>query len=104
MSGKFENVALSKRGGYGGFSSEPQLIREYAEATQQYIDDQIAANIKTQYEGVIKMLSGKRQLLDYIAARLLEQETIDEAEFKEIVDAESSLGQHAGVATMETVV
>jgi cell division protease FtsH len=102
MSSKFENVALSKRGGYGGFSAEPQLIREYAEATQQYIDDQIASNIKTQYELVINMLSGKRQLLDYIAARLLEKETIDEAEFREIVEAESTLGQRA--AASEAVV
>jgi cell division protease FtsH len=100
MSGKFENVALSKRGGYGGFNSEPQLIREYAEATQQYIDDQIATNIKTQYEGVIKMLSGKRQLLDYIATRLLEKETIDEAEFKEIVEAESRVSSPVAEAVV----
>jgi cell division protease FtsH len=93
MSGKYENVALSKRGGYGGFNSEPQLIREYAETTQQYIDDQIAVHIKERYEAVLNMLSSKRQLVDYIANRLLEKETIDEGEFQGILKAESTLSE-----------
>ncbi|MDR3284667.1 MAG: ATP-dependent zinc metalloprotease FtsH, partial [Treponema sp.] len=95
MSSRFENVALSKHGaGYGG-PQEPQLVREYAEATQQYIDDQIAERIKERYEKVIGLLSGKRQLVDYIAERLLEKETIDEREFQEILKAESTLTERA---------
>jgi cell division protease FtsH len=88
MSERFENVALTKRGSGGG---DPQLVREYAESTQQYIDEQIASAMKKRYEIVCELLTKKRVLLDYIANRLLEKETIDEAEFKEIVEAEARL-------------
>ena len=64
MSGKFENVALTKRGNGAG---DPQLVREYAETTQQYIDEQIAENMATRYKAVIGLLKKKRTLLDYIA-------------------------------------
>jgi cell division protease FtsH len=92
MSEKFRNVALTKRGGgYLGDYQEPQLVREYSESTQTYIDEQIAKTIEERYAYVASMLGEKRVLLDYISQRLLEKETIDEAEFLEIVKAESSL-------------
>ncbi|MDR1786014.1 MAG: ATP-dependent zinc metalloprotease FtsH [Spirochaetaceae bacterium] len=92
MSGKFRNVALSKRGaGYGGYYQEPQLVREYAESTQQYIDEQIAKTIEERYNYCLSLLESKRDLLDYIAARLLEKETIEESEFLEIIKAESTI-------------
>jgi cell division protease FtsH len=95
MSDRFENVALSKRGtGYGGYQ-EPTMVREYAESTQQYIDDQIASTVKERYDIVLEILKKKRILVDYIAARLLEKETIEEKEFQEIVKAESSLAEKA---------
>ena len=76
MSSKFKNVALSKRGaGYLG-DNEPRLVREYAETTQQYIDEEIAKIINTRYEGVVKMLNEKKHLLEKIATTLLEKETI----------------------------
>jgi cell division protease FtsH len=92
MSERFENVALSKRGSGGG---DPQLMREYAETTQQYIDEQIASSMKKRYEIVCELLAKKRVLLDYIANRLLEKETIDEKEFEDSVKAESSLAEKA---------
>ncbi|MDR3311861.1 MAG: ATP-dependent zinc metalloprotease FtsH [Spirochaetaceae bacterium] len=93
MSERFKNVALSKRGaGYGG-GQDPTLVREYSEATQQYIDDQIAARMQERYQVVIALLESKRQLLDYIAARLLEKETIEETEFQRILGAEHSLAE-----------
>jgi cell division protease FtsH len=94
MSDRFENVALSKRGGGYGYQ-EPTMVREYAESTQQYIDDQIASIVKERYELVLEILKRKRILVDYIAARLLEKETIEEKEFQEIVKAESSLAEKA---------
>jgi cell division protease FtsH len=109
MSEKFKNVALSKRGsGYGGYQ-EPQLVREYAETTQQYIDEQIALVMEERYAHVLVLLKSKRVLLDYIAQRLLEKETIDEVEFIEIIKAESTLatqallpGENAGAQTATT--
>lgn len=85
MSEKFKNVALSKRGaGYGG-RSEPSLVREYSESTQQYIDEEIARLIDERYEAVKKLLRSKRDIVDYIAKRLLDKEVIEKAEFEEII-------------------
>ena len=90
MSSKFKNVALSKRGaGYLG-DNEPRLVREYAETTQQYIDEEIAKIINTRYEGVIKMLNEKKHLLEKIATTLLEKETIENEEFDAIIAEEKS--------------
>ncbi|MGI5173702.1 ATP-dependent metallopeptidase FtsH/Yme1/Tma family protein [Treponema sp. OMZ 840] len=91
MSSKFKNVALSKRGaGYLGHS-DPQLVREYAESTQQYIDEEIARIIDTRYEVIVAMLTEKKTLLEYIANRLLEKETIEQQEFDDIIKAENEL-------------
>ena len=90
MSSKFKNVALSKRGaGYLG-DNEPRLVHEYAETTQQYIDEEIAKIINTRYEGVIKMLNEKKHLLEKIATTLLEKETIENEEFDAIIAEEKA--------------
>ncbi len=91
MSERFKNVALSQRGGGYG-SGEPQLIREYSEETQRYVDEEIARVVEERYKAVLKKLKEKKQVMDYIAERLLEKEIIEQAEFNEIVNAESNLG------------
>lgn len=84
MSDKFKNMTLGKSGrGYG--SEEPQLVREFSEETQRYIDEEIARIVDERYNHVLGILSEKKQLLDYIANRLLEIETMDGKEFEEIV-------------------
>ena len=91
MSERFKNVALSQHGaGYGG-PGDPKLVRDYAESTQQYIDEEIARIIDSRYSDVLKLLSGKQELLQYIAARLLEKEIIEHDEFNEILSAEGTL-------------
>jgi len=90
MSGRFRNVALSQHGaGYG--SADPKLVRDYAETTQQYIDEEIARQISERFAAVKARIQQKKPLLDYIAARLLEKETIEGKEFGEIIAAEASL-------------
>jgi len=91
MSEKFQNVVLSQRGGGYG-SGEPQLVREYSETTQTYIDSELSRLMAERYEYVTMLLGNKRQVMDYIAQRLLEKETIDASEFKEIISAEKNLG------------
>jgi len=54
------------------------------------------------YEYVTKLLASKRQVMDYIAQRLLEKETIEAAEFKEIITAEKNLGITEGVSAADT--
>jgi len=91
MSSRFRNVALSQHGaGYGG-AGDPKLVRDYAETTQQYIDEEISRITSERYEAVKARMVLKKPLLDYIAKRLLEKEIIEGKEFNEIVSAESNL-------------
>ncbi len=91
MSDRFRNVALSQHGaGYGG-PGDPKLVRDYAESTQQYIDEEISRIIDERYTLVKTLLSGKRELIRYIAARLLEKEIIEHDEFNEILASEGKL-------------
>jgi len=90
MSDRFRNVALTQHGaGYG--AADPKLVRDYAENTQQYIDEEIARIIGERYDSVKKLLSGKKPLMEYIANRLLEKEIVEGKEFAEIIAAEADL-------------
>ncbi|MCX7948701.1 MAG: ATP-dependent zinc metalloprotease FtsH [Treponemataceae bacterium] len=87
MSPRFRNVALTQRGAsmLQGSLSEPLLHREYSESTQQYIDEEIARIVNERYAAVKGLLAEKRPLLEKIAEHLLEKETLEEQEFKELV-------------------
>jgi len=89
MSPRFRNVALTQRGAsmLQGSLSEPLLHREYSESTQQYIDEEIARIVNERYTAVKGLLVEKRPLLEKIAEQLLEKETLEEHEFKELVGA-----------------
>lgn len=87
MSTRFKNMTLGKAGkGYG--SDSPELVREYAETTQQYIDEEIARIIDERYNHVLEMLGAHKDLLEYIAKRLLEIETMEGKEFEDIIKDE----------------
>jgi len=83
MSDRFANVALTSRGMSmtGQERQEPSFQREYAESTQQYIDEEIARIIENEYVKSQKILVDRRNILDNVAAALLEKETLDEKEF-----------------------
>jgi cell division protease FtsH len=85
MSARFRHIALTQRGaGMMGSpqSQEPMFHREYSEATQQYIDEEIARMVDERYSTAKEKLGQNRPLLDKIAGLLLEKETLDEKEFK----------------------
>jgi cell division protease FtsH len=88
MSGRFKHVALTTRGmrATGEAAQEPMFHREYSEATQQYIDEEIAKVVEERYAKVTETLSQNRALLDTIATQLLEKETLDEKEFKALLE------------------
>ena len=91
MSDKFENVVLSSHRSPVLFPGEsPAGEREYSEATQQYIDEEITRIIKSRYEKAVAFLEGKKGTLDKIARRLLEVETIGEEEFKALLKEEDN--------------
>jgi cell division protease FtsH len=59
--------------------------REYAESTQQYVDEEIARMVETEYAKTREILEQRRDILDRVAAALLEKETLDEKEFKALI-------------------
>ena len=91
MSKRFRNVALTSRGaGMGGGGEqrqEPMFQREYAESTQQYVDEEIARIIEDEYAKTRGVLDARREVLDRVAGQLLEKETLDEKEFKTLLAA-----------------
>jgi cell division protease FtsH len=92
MSGRFRNVALTSRGaGMGGQErQEPMFQREYAESTQQYVDEEIARVVDQEYSKTAEILKKRREILDQVAAALLEKETLDEKEFRELIGGAAS--------------
>jgi cell division protease FtsH len=97
MSERFRNVALTKRGAsFAGEQGEGGMLsREYSEETQRYIDEEISRIVAARYEHVLGILQGRRELIDRIASLLLDQETVDEAEFDSMVRAEGKAGPAA---------
>jgi len=92
MSDRFRNVALTSRGMSmtGQERQEPSFQREYAESTQQYVDEEIARIIDVEYAKARKILEDRRVILDSISSALLEKETLDEKEFKSLVGLTSA--------------
>jgi len=88
MSERFGNIALTQRG-FGGTpgdrTQEPAFHREYSEATQQYIDEEISRIVNRRYVHAKETLERSRSLLEKIAGILLEKETLDEKEFKALM-------------------
>jgi len=87
MSDRFRNVALTSRGMNmnGQERHEPSFQREYAESTQQYVDEEIARIIESEYIKAQTILKDKREILDSVSGALLEKETLDEKEFKALL-------------------
>ncbi|MCL2374491.1 MAG: ATP-dependent zinc metalloprotease FtsH, partial [Treponema sp.] len=88
MSDRFRNVALTSRGAgtAGQEKYEPAFQREYAESTQQYVDEEIARVIEEEYAKAARILEKRRSTLDAVARALLEKETLDEKEFKALLE------------------
>lgn len=95
MSDRFKNMTLGK-GVLGNRGGEPALVREFSEDTQKYIDDEIARIMNERYNYVIKLLKTHKDLVEVIANRLLEVETLDSKEFYSIVEAEKHCAELTG--------
>ena len=93
MSERFKHVALTSRGMSmtGQERHDPSFQREYAESTQQYVDEEIARVIEVEYAKAKKILEDRRDILDNVSAALLEKETLDEKEFKALLGEGISL-------------
>ena len=85
MSSKFKNMTLGK-GVLGNRGGDPNLVREFSEETQNYIDNEIASIMEERYQYVLKLLEDHKPLLEFISTRLKEKETMDGKEFYDIVN------------------
>ena len=86
MSERFKNMTLGK-GVLGQRGGEPNLVREFSEETQNFIDEEIARIMDERYNHVLDLLRSKKDLLEYISNRLIEIETMDAKEFNDIIKA-----------------
>jgi cell division protease FtsH len=59
--------------------------KNYSEKTAEDIDKQVSQFMQTAYETAEKLLSEKKEILEKIVAHLMEKETIEQADFNEIV-------------------
>jgi cell division protease FtsH len=83
MSEKLGHVALEKD--QRSFLTPNQMAaypqpRDYGEATADAIDGEVRAIVDVAFERTIHLLEARRDLLERTARRLLETETLDEAE------------------------
>lgn len=85
MSDRFKNMTLGK-GVLGNRGGDPNLVREFSEETQNYIDNEIAKIMEERYEYVVNLLEKHKDLLEYISERLREKETMDGKEFYDIIN------------------
>lgn len=100
MSDKFKNMTLGK-GVLGRQGSDPNIYREFSEETQRYVDEEIARVMDERYTHVLSLLNEHKELLDFIAKRLVEIETMDGKEFYEIVKGEAHCKELAQQAEKE---
>jgi cell division protease FtsH len=70
------------QGGLGG--------REYSEATAAKLDAEIKTILEASQQRVADLLGEKKGLLENIAKALLDKETLDEAEFTALIDADKA--------------
>ena len=98
MSEKFKNITLGK-GVLGNRTGEPSIVREFSEETQKFVDEEMARIMDERYQHVLSVLREHKQLLEYIANRLIEIETMDGNEFAEIIKAETDLSNKIDIQT-----
>ena len=88
MSEKFRNVVLSQqRAPLLGDRAEPGVVREYAESTQSYVDEEVARLIAQSYQRVLDLLKRNEGTLRAIATKLLQVETLDEKAFEAMLES-----------------
>jgi cell division protease FtsH len=97
MSVKFRNVVLPSTKGSPllGEQTIPGGNREYSEATQQYIDEEITKIVNGRYKIVLDLLASKKELLEKIARKLLEVEIIPANEFVGLIQGEAGAAAEA---------
>jgi cell division protease FtsH len=87
MSERLGHVALEKdqRSYLGTNLMTGANERDYGEATANEIDDEVRKIVETAFQRTVSLLTERREILERTARRLLEKETLDEADLASIV-------------------
>ncbi len=85
MSESLGPVALESSGGKVLLGGRDTNQREYSEKIGAYIDDEVSKIMKNAYERAESIIKEHRPLLDAIAKRLIETETIEREEFDQML-------------------
>jgi cell division protease FtsH len=91
MSEKFRNTFLpARRQSQLLGDSSAMTLREYSEATQQYVDEESARIINGRYQKVLELLRNNEGLLHEIAEKLLEVEVLEKKQFEALIEGFSN--------------
>jgi cell division protease FtsH len=74
------------------------LRRPYSEETQRVVDQEVSRLLREAEERAVAMLNDHRDALDWLAARLVEKETIDGKVVLEVLHDKRQLVSHASAA------
>ncbi len=85
MSEQFRNITLPSGQSQTMLGTGLGGQKEYSEETQQYIDTQTAKIVNVEYDKIVGLLQGKKDLLELVTKDLLERETLDGDQFSKIV-------------------
>ena len=85
MSKKLGPLTYGKQQELQYLGIQGQEERNFSEATAQMIDEEIRQIIEEQYQRATEILTGKRTVLEALAARLEEKEVISGAEVDEVI-------------------
>ncbi|RWC45658.1 MAG: ATP-dependent metallopeptidase FtsH/Yme1/Tma family protein [Mesorhizobium sp.] len=102
MSEKLGHVALEKD--QRSFLSPNPLAggsreHDYGEATAEAIDEEVRSIVDTAFARTVGLLTERRDLLEKTARKLLEIETLSEAELASLVGNVSAPGSHGAIRT-----
>jgi len=89
MSDKLGNVAYDRDPHTlltGSDLPSPPHERDYAEKTAATVDEEVRAIVEKAFQRALDLLKERRAVLDRTAQRLLEKETLEEAELTQLVD------------------
>ena len=92
MSEKLGTISFGKRDEAIFLGKEISSQKDYSERTAELIDDEVEKIITTCYNDARKIIEDNRVLLDKTAEALLDKETIETAELKELVEEYAAVG------------
>ena len=84
MSDAVGPIALEPAGGRAMFGNSVES-KNYSEKTNEFIDNEVSKIMNEAYQRVQDIINTNRPCLDAIAAALVEKETLEQAEYEEIV-------------------